>query len=148
VFAHAAPEADTTAPPPSSVAHHLAGQTQQAIDALDAYRARTPGLLPLYQTELLMYRAQLLRECKGAAAALAFLDASAGEILDVLGLQESRAQLLLDTGAFDAAEVEYRDLLRRNPENYTYHAGLQQALVRATVSLAPGQRLAVTRASP
>ena len=95
-----------------------------------------------------MYRAQLLRECKGPAAALAFLDASAGEILDVLGCLESRAQLLLDTGAFDAAEAEYRALLRRNPENYTYHAGLQQALVRATVSLAPGQRLAVTRASP
>ena len=46
-------------------------------------------------------------------------------MVDKLGLKEVRGRLLLRLGMFDEARHVYAELLGRNPEQFTYHAGLQ-----------------------
>ena len=46
-------------------------------------------------------------------------------MVDKLGLKEVRGRLLLRLGLFDDARDVYSELLGRNPEQFTYHAGLQ-----------------------
>ena len=47
------------------------------------------------------------------------------QVVDKLGLKEVRGRLLLRLGVFDEARHVYAELLGRNPEQFTYHAGLQ-----------------------
>ena len=47
------------------------------------------------------------------------------QVVDKLGLKEVRGRLLLRLGRYDEAREVYSELLGRNPEQFTYHAGLQ-----------------------
>ena len=63
--------------------------------------------------------------------ALAHLERSESQLVDKLHYHEKRSQLLIQLGQFAEAEHVYRTvLLRRNPEHYGYHAGLQAAVLR------------------
>lgn len=64
-------------------------------------------------------------------AALEHLESSESQIVDKLHYHEKRAQLLAADGRFGEAELIYRGtLLKRNPEHYGYHAGLQAAVLQ------------------
>ena len=86
----------------------------------------SPNLPPSLQTVL--YRAQVLEESGKVTEALQLLTDSDAVIVDRLGLQETRASLLLQKGDAAAAADTYRQLLDLNPENYRYHEGLRAAL--------------------
>jgi tetratricopeptide (TPR) repeat protein len=107
------------------VAHHLSGQTALAVAQLDAFRKQFSVTTPQFVAELTMYRAQLLEESGDAEGAFALLDAAA--LCDVVGRAEFQGRLGLKLGKFERAMTEFRALLKRNPENYKYHCGVQLA---------------------
>ena len=62
----------------------------------------------------------------------AALEASEGQLVDKLQYKEKRGSLLLQLGRFADAEGVYRELLKRNPDHYGYHAGLQASVLKSS----------------
>jgi len=87
------------------------------------------------QCELLLYRVQLLEESGDLKGALEYLKEQEKLILDVLVFKESVARLNLLLGEYALSKSAYMELLQRNPENYTFHAGLQQAGLKKVVTM-------------
>jgi len=122
-----------------AIGNHLVGNNTKALSILDALqntagmgeRAPNDRRPPTYdESEMHLYRAQILEEDGQNAECLAYLDENRHEIVDQLFVREKRAQLLLKLSPPQPAEAEkeYRLLLEWNPENYTYHMGLQKSL--------------------
>jgi peptide alpha-N-acetyltransferase len=125
-----------------AIGNHLVGNYDKALSILQTLQT-TEGMgerppndkrPPTYdESELHLYRAQILEEAGKLQECLAFLDEHKHEIVDRLWLLEKRASLLLRTAAAGSgpnaeAERDYRTLLSMNPENYAYHLGLHKSL--------------------
>jgi peptide alpha-N-acetyltransferase len=88
-------------------------------------------------SELLFYKAQVMREGGQPAAALALLSEQRDRLKDPLGVLTAEASLNLQLGNTEQAAQQYRKLLSLNPDNYDMHIGLQASMgVAAALAVA------------
>ena len=77
----------------------------------------------------------LHQEAGNCQDALDHLDSCENAVVDKTSWKQYRGRLLLQLGRFDEAKAVFNTLLKANPENFGYHAGLQAAVLRtATVT--------------
>lgn len=93
-------------------------QPQEEVQATEAYE----------HSELLLYKAFVLREGGQPQAALAVLHGQREQLKDPLGVMTEEASIYLELGRLEEAAALYRKLLDRNPDNYDLHMGLQASL--------------------
>jgi peptide alpha-N-acetyltransferase len=94
---------------------YLPTQPQEEMQATEAYE----------HSELLLYKAFVLREGGQPQAALQVLHGQREQLKDPLGVMTEEASIYLELGRLEEAAVLYRKLLDRNPDNYDLHMGLQ-----------------------
>ena len=118
-----------------AVATQLSGKLAQAVGIVEAYEKTLEGAPEndYEHGEMLLYKNTLLEEDGRVPSALQHLEKSEPQLVDKLRYHEKRAQLLVQLGRFADAVPIYRDtLLKRNPEHYGYHGGLQAAALQRT----------------
>ena len=119
-----------------AIARHLEKSYTAAVGIVDAYEKTLEGTGPpenAYEhSEMLLYKNMLFEEADKHHKALAHLDEIEPHVVDKSGLQHKRAELMLRLGRFQESEKLYSELLKRNPENITTHAGLQAATLRTS----------------
>ena len=117
-----------------ALAQHLLGHFSAAIGVVDAYEKTLEGEPEndYEHGEMLLYKNMLYEERGDLTRALAHLDESEPEVVDKIGMKETKARILLQLRRFDEARAVYDAMLSRNPEHMGYHAGLQAATLRTT----------------
>ncbi|EOD37313.1 hypothetical protein EMIHUDRAFT_454943 [Emiliania huxleyi CCMP1516] len=115
-----------------AVALHLVGRYDEAVGVVEAYErtlegSDEPSKEPYEYSEMLLYKNTLYEEAGQPQKALDDLDAIKEKVADRTGWRERRAALLLAVGRHGEAGEEYLALLKRNPEHFGWHAGLQAA---------------------
>src|SRR5207244_3984434 len=84
---------------------------------------------PTYEdSEMKLYRVSLLQQSGDYPQALTYLDSVEKQILDKLFYRERRAELLIQLGKSNEAEIIYRTLIDINNDNHAYHNGLRKSL--------------------
>jgi tetratricopeptide (TPR) repeat protein len=114
-----------------AVAHHLAGNPQEAESVLTTYEGtlKAPPLKTDFEnSEAVMYKNSLIAEQGDYAKALEHLETAAKHNLDRLAVLELRAEYLSKLGRNEEAAKAYRALIDRNSENKSYYDGLAAAL--------------------
>jgi tetratricopeptide (TPR) repeat protein len=79
-------------------------------------------------SELALYKNQIIEESGDHAGALAHLGEIEKIVVDQLGWKERKAALLVELKRPSDAAAEYRSLVQYNPEHYAYHLSLRQNL--------------------
>jgi len=117
-----------------AVSQHLMDRQEQAVGIVKAYEDTLEGTPEndYEHGEMLLYKNMLMEEGGQTQEALDHLEQCKEHIVDGLFLNEKRAGLLRQLGRHEEAEPIYRQLLRRNPEHYGYHAGLQACILRSS----------------
>lgn len=114
-----------------AVAHHLAGNLQEAENILKTYEEtlkQPPPLNDIEHSEATLYKNTIIAESGDTERALKHLDEVIKSNLDRTAVYELRAKYLLDLGRNEEAEKAYRKLLERNSEYRAYFDGLEKAL--------------------
>uniref|UniRef100_A0A3B3STV5 N-alpha-acetyltransferase 15, NatA auxiliary subunit n=2 Tax=Paramormyrops kingsleyae TaxID=1676925 RepID=A0A3B3STV5_9TELE len=93
----------------------------------------SPDKVDYEYSELLLYQNQVLREAGLHKEALEHLATYEKQICDKLAVDEMKGDLLIQLDRLDEATEVYRQLLERNPENWSYYRGLEKALKPASV---------------
>ena len=85
---------------------------------------------------MFLYQVALLEESGELEQAFAFLENAArdGSVRDLLSLRETRGRLLLRLGRFEEAREHFVSLVKYNADNYAYHRGLQNSVLRVGVT--------------
>lgn len=102
-----------------------------AIKALDAYQGtwaaeveeRRPNIQE--KMEFFLYRAYLEELSGNLENSLKYLHVHEKDISDKMTYFSKCGEINLKLGKFKEAESIFRNLIRRNPECYEYHGGLQ-----------------------
>lgn len=133
-----------------AAAHHLLKHYGQAIGVVEAYEksiegSDEPTREPYEYSEMLMYKNQLYEEGGRTQQALDHLDRVKDKVVDGVSWKQKRAQLLLQLHRFDEARDVYLELLKRNPEQFGWHAGLQAAELRTSM---PTERWLTAKVTP
>ncbi|TKY90797.1 hypothetical protein EX895_000795 [Sporisorium graminicola] len=113
-----------------AVAHHLAGSLDAAVRVLEGYEnvMRDIPDRSYEYSEALLYHASVLEEQSKFQDALDLIEASSKRIVDLRGKEEAQARCLAGLGKRDEAEALWRQLIKSNPENKRYFAGLLNLL--------------------
>jgi len=134
-----------------ALANHLAGSCATCVQVIDAYAETakgaahaTPPERSYEDSELALYRNEVLEEDGRAAEALAHLDDCEAVVVDKYALKKKRGELLLKAGKKtrnerssdvldrDDATAVFASLLRDHragSENYDFQRGLQCAIL-------------------
>lgn len=110
-----------------AVAHHLAGDLEQAEKILTTYEESLkspPSKTDYENSEAVMYKNTLIAERGDYERALEHLKTIAKHNLDRLAVMELRAEYLKQLGKKEEAVQAYRSLLDRNSEHPDYYIGL------------------------
>lgn len=112
-----------------AMAFHLLKDYDMALRILEEFR-KTQSVKPYdYEhSEMLLYQNSVMSEAGMHQEALDHLKMYDKQIVDRLTVQETSAKLLLALGRHEEASVVYRELLDRNPENWSYYNGLMVSL--------------------
>ncbi|KAE8361178.1 NMDA receptor-regulated protein 1-domain-containing protein [Aspergillus caelatus] len=113
-----------------AIAHHLAGDLEEAEKVLTTYEETlksTPPVSDMEHSEAVLYKNSIMAEAGKLEKALEHLDTVGHRITDVLAVMEMKADYLLRLDRKEEAEAAYTALLDRNPENSMYY----DALIRA-----------------
>ncbi|GMG12192.1 unnamed protein product [Aspergillus oryzae] len=113
-----------------AIAHHLAGDLEEAEKVLTTYEETlksTPPVSDMEHSEAVLYKNSIMAEAGKLEKALEHLETVGHRITDVLAVMEMKADYLLRLDRKAEAEVAYTALLDRNPENSMYY----DALIRA-----------------
>ncbi|KAI9912420.1 hypothetical protein PsorP6_005219 [Peronosclerospora sorghi] len=115
-----------------SIAHHLLGNYQMAIDIIEKYFSTLDGesTANYEDSEIYLYQNQLLEESGDIDKALANLEENKSRITDTLAWRQKKAQFLLQLGRYDEAREVFEELLEINFDNYEYHRGMQCAILK------------------
>ena len=115
-----------------ALAAHLQKRYAQAIGIIESYEATLEGAPEneYEHSEMLLFKNMLIEESGDTLRALDHLDSIETQVVDKLGMKETRGQLLLKLEKFDEAATVFAELISRNPENVRYHAGRQAAALR------------------
>ncbi|XP_048773371.1 N-alpha-acetyltransferase 15, NatA auxiliary subunit-like isoform X2 [Ostrea edulis] len=111
------------------MAYHLLEDYDMALNVLEEFRkTQIPKNLDYEHNELLMYQNLIMREAGMIDESLNHLQRYDKQIVDRLGVEETKAELLIQKEKYAAAADMYRSLMNRNPENWSYYAGLEKAI--------------------
>ena len=113
-----------------AIAHHLAGDLEEAEKVLTTYEETlksTPPVSDMEHSEAVLYKNSIMAEAGKLEKALEHLETVGHRITDVLAVMEMKADYLLRLDRKEEAEAAYTALLDRNPENSMYY----DALIRA-----------------
>lgn len=113
-----------------AIAHHLAGDLEEAEKVLTTYEETLkspPPIFDMEHSEAVMYKNMVIAESGNLEKALDHLEAIGPRMTDVLAVMEMKADYLLRLGRKPEAEAAYTALLERNSENSIYY----DALIRA-----------------
>lgn len=114
-----------------AVAHHLAGELEEAEHVLKTYEEtlkNPPPSTDSEHSEAVLYKNSIIAESGDLARALAHLESIRRDNLDRTAVMELRADYLLRLDRKEEAERAYRDLLDRNDEYRAYYEALERAL--------------------
>lgn len=116
-----------------AMSYHLMKDFDMALSILEEFRkTQMPKAGDYEHSELLMYQNMVVREAGMLEEALHHLDRYESQIVDKLSLQEIRAELLMKLGRSEKVGDIYKDLITRNPENWAYYKGLEDAIKPGT----------------
>ncbi|KAJ5762237.1 uncharacterized protein N7511_005619 [Penicillium nucicola] len=111
-----------------AIAHHLAGDLQEAEKVLTTYedtlKGTTPPVADMENSEAILYKNSIIAETGNLERALEHLEAIGYRCTDVLAVMEMKADYLLRLDRKAEAEAAYTALLERNPDNSIYYNGL------------------------
>uniref|UniRef100_A0A8C9YX96 N-alpha-acetyltransferase 15, NatA auxiliary subunit n=1 Tax=Sander lucioperca TaxID=283035 RepID=A0A8C9YX96_SANLU len=114
-----------------AIAYHLLEDYEMAAKIIEEFRKTqqtSPDKVDYEYSELLLYQNQVLREAGLYKEALEHLSSYEKQICDKLAVEETRGEVLLKLERLDEATEVYRRLQERNPENWAYYRGLENAL--------------------
>ena len=114
-----------------AVAHHLAGNLQDAENILSTYEDTLkvqPSKTDFENSEAVMYKNMIIAETGDIQRALDHLESAAKTNLDRLAVMEARAKYLTQLGKKEEAANAYRALLDRNSEHPQYYSDLINVL--------------------
>ncbi|GAC99320.1 predicted acetyltransferase [Pseudozyma hubeiensis SY62] len=113
-----------------AVARHLAGSLDAAVCVLEGYEnvMRDIPDRSYEYSEALLYHASVLEEQSKFQESLDVMENGAERIVDLRAKQEAQARCLAGLGKKDEAEALWRQLIKSNPENKRYFAGLLNLL--------------------
>lgn len=114
-----------------AVAHHLAGNLQDAEGILSTYEDTLkvqPSKSDFENSEAVMYKNMIISETGETQRALDHLESAGKNTLDRLAVMEARAKYLTQLGKKEEAAQAYRALLDRNPEHPQYYTDLVNVL--------------------
>lgn len=112
-----------------AMSYHLLKDFDMALSILEEFRkTQMPKPGDYEHSELLMYQNMVIREAGMLEEALNHLDKYESQIVDKLSLQEIRAEILMELGRSEKVGEIYKDLITRNPENWAYYKGLEDAV--------------------
>jgi len=116
-----------------AMAYHLLKEHEMAIKILEEFRKTQPVKPFDYEhSEMLLYQNMVFMDAEMYKEALEHLDTFDKQIVDRLSLKETKAKILLKLGRREEAEAIYREQLDRNPENWDYYAGLEDAVAASS----------------
>lgn len=113
-----------------AIAHHLAGDLEEAEKVLTTYEETLktpPPVADMEHSEAVLYKNTIMAEAGKVDKALEHLESVGYRCTDVLAVMEMKADYLLRLDRKAEAEAAYNALLERNPENSIYY----DALIRA-----------------
>lgn len=113
-----------------AIAHHLAGDLEEAEKVLTTYEETLkspPPVSDMEHSEAVLYKNMVIAETGNLEKALDHLEAVAHRMTDVQAVMEMRADYLLRLGRKSEAEAAYTALLERNSENSVYYDALIKA---------------------
>ncbi|KAF0037930.1 hypothetical protein F2P81_010804 [Scophthalmus maximus] len=119
-----------------AIAYHLLEDYEMAAKIIEEFRKTqqtSPDKVDYEYSELLLYQNQVLREAGLYKEALEHLSNYEKQICDKLAVEETRGELLLKLERLEEATEVYRQLQERNPENWSYYRGLENALKPSSV---------------
>eukprot|EP01023_Acetabularia_acetabulum_P015627 TRINITY_DN17634_c0_g1_i4.p1 TRINITY_DN17634_c0_g1~~TRINITY_DN17634_c0_g1_i4.p1 ORF type:complete len:865 (-),score=147.57 TRINITY_DN17634_c0_g1_i4:456-3050(-) len=118
-----------------ALAHHLEGNHSVAVQVLDAYSSTQDNdtthmeLSEAHEySEMILYKAIVMREGGDLKGALKFLQENFKKIKDKTGFMEIKAEILMDLDLMDEAAIVTRQLVEGQPENYDFHRWLCRSL--------------------
>ncbi|KAJ4450875.1 N-alpha-acetyltransferase 15, NatA auxiliary subunit, partial [Periplaneta americana] len=110
------------------MAYHLLQDYDTALRILEEFRkTQLKSSFDYEHSELLLYQNMVIQESGALKEALEHLTQYSNQICDKLSIKETLGKLNLELKRYKEAELCYRDLLMRNPENTMYYAKLQEA---------------------
>ncbi|PLN85391.1 N-terminal acetyltransferase A complex subunit nat1 [Aspergillus taichungensis] len=113
-----------------AIAHHLAGDLEEAEKVLTTYEETlktVPPVADMEHSEAVLYKNTIMAEAGKLDKALEHLESVGYRILDVQAVLEMKADYLLRLGRKEEAAAAYTKLLERNSENSIYFDGLIRA---------------------
>ncbi|OJJ40539.1 hypothetical protein ASPWEDRAFT_219476 [Aspergillus wentii DTO 134E9] len=113
-----------------AIAHHLAGDLEEAEKVLTTYEETLKGIPPvgdMEHSEAVLYKNIIMSEAGKLEKALEHLESVEYRMTDVLAVMEMKADYLLRMGRKAEAEAAYTALLDRNSENSIYFDALIKA---------------------
>uniref|UniRef100_A0A8C7XE66 N-alpha-acetyltransferase 15, NatA auxiliary subunit n=1 Tax=Oryzias sinensis TaxID=183150 RepID=A0A8C7XE66_9TELE len=119
-----------------AIAYHLLEDYEMAAKIIEEFRKTqqmSPDKVDYEYSELLLYQNQVLREAGLYKEALEHLSSYEKQICDKLAVEETRGELLLKLERLEEATQVYHRLQERNPENWSYYHGLENALKPSSV---------------
>lgn len=113
-----------------AIGSHLAGNHTKALSILDSFQKNQDQstLSFVERSELHLYKNMIIRESGDSKRALAHLEEIKSFLKDPISEREIRGSLLMEAGKHAQAAIEYRALLKINPENYNHHMALRRAM--------------------
>ncbi|TKR77373.1 hypothetical protein L596_018361 [Steinernema carpocapsae] len=111
-----------------ATAFHLLGNHDMALKVTAQYIENNPpdAKFDYEHSELLMYQVMILREAQQPKEALEKLEENAKLIIDHVGYEETRAEILMEMGELEKAERQYWQLIKRNPERKIYYEQIEK----------------------
>ena len=112
-----------------SVANYYLGKFGPAQKVIETYLSTLKPeyklMEPFVVTEMYLFIARMLEEQGKPKESLEYIEEHQGELRDKTGVQEKKGELYLKLGQWTKAKGCFTRLLKKNPENYSYHSGLQ-----------------------
>lgn len=117
------------------MAYHLLQDYDTALRILEEFRkTQLKSSFDYEHSELLLYQNMVIQESGALKEALDHLTRYSDQICDKLSIKETFGKLNLELKRYKDAEVYYKELLLRNPENTAYYVRLQEAQQLTTAS--------------
>ena len=114
-----------------AISHHLSGNHDMAVDILDKFMTTIVDDGGYEQSEMLLYRNQILEESNQHERALELLERDSKLIKDQMFVKEKHAEYGLKLGRAQESLGQYQALLEINPANLVYHEGYQASALLA-----------------
>lgn len=114
-----------------AISYHLLKDYSMALKVMAEYRTTQSAskVKPDYEfSEMVLYEVQLMQEAGLVHDSLKHIRSFEVDISDRLMLLETKAAVALSLSDLKEAELYYRQLVHRNPENYHYYQQLEKCL--------------------